>query len=352
MEESLEVHFCDLCNASVPAAHLGSGEAVRLRGRVIGACCLGELRRAPAASTLAVSNRPASQAMGAVGLAVLLLAVAGAAVFLDWRVTAEADRSAQRDLLLEQRLAIQQGSVDRVADVAGAAASASDLAAASRQIDQLAKAIAASEHRMMGTLESTTAHAAALARGVDRLADEQREHLGRFDRLQREMSSLGSEVAALAERPAAAVPVEGVARPPAAPGDGAAAAPAMPQELAQLVAQLDDEDPGTRFEAVDKLIQSRNPVVVEPLARMVGDADPFVRRLTVEGLAEFRAAASVDALVLALADAEGIVRQAAYASLRTLTGQTIAFDPDGRAEDRRSGQRRWEEWWSKNRDVF
>ena len=85
---------------------------------------------------------------------------------------------------------------------------------------------------------------------------------------------------------------------------------------------------------------------------MTKDADPFVRRLTVEGLSDFRSAASVEALLTALADEEGIVRHAAYSSLRKLTGQSIAFDPDARKDDRRGAQKRWQDWWRKNKDTF
>ena len=126
----------------------------------------------------------------------------------------------------------------------------------------------------------------------------------------------------------------------------------LPPELAHEVAKLKDSDPGTRFEAVDKLIESRNAVVIADLVAMTNDADLFVRRLTVEGLRDFHMPESVDALLTALADVEGIVRHTAYASLTKLTGQAIAFDPDGKRDERRTAQRRWQDWWDKNRATF
>ncbi len=126
----------------------------------------------------------------------------------------------------------------------------------------------------------------------------------------------------------------------------------LPAGLAHQVGRLKDEDAGNRFEAVDQLVQSQHPSVLEPLLPMLRDSDAFVRRLTAEGLASFKDKLSVDALIIALADRESIVRHTAHASLKKLTVQTIPFDPDGSGSSRSQAQRRWKDWWDKNRDRF
>ena len=39
-----EVFFCDLCNTSVPQQDLDTGAAARTHDKIVGACCLTELR--------------------------------------------------------------------------------------------------------------------------------------------------------------------------------------------------------------------------------------------------------------------------------------------------------------------
>src|SRR5690606_24644411 len=125
----------------------------------------------------------------------------------------------------------------------------------------------------------------------------------------------------------------------------------LPAELKHHVMALADEDPGTRFTAVDKLLRSRDPRVLGALLPMAKDSNLFVRRLTVAGLRDFRSPESIEALLVALADPEALVRLAANAALRELTGQRIEFD-DATASSRAAGQRRWQEWWDKNRATF
>ena len=140
--------------------------------------------------------------------------------------------------------------------------------------------------------------------------------------------------------------------PPASEAPVSASANAeLPPEVKHQVMALADEDPGTRFSAVDKLLRSRDIKVLPALLPMAKDANTFVRRLTVEGLREFRRADVVETLLVALADPESIVRLTASASLRALTAQRIDFD-DTNASTRSAAQRRWQDWWEKNRASF
>ena len=67
-----------------------------------------------------------------------------------------------------------------------------------------------------------------------------------------------------------------------------------------------------------------------------------------EGLKDFRRPEVVDVLLVALADPESLVRLTAHASLKAITGQRFDFD-DASQSSRSSSQRRWSEWWDKNR---
>ena len=144
---------------------------------------------------------------------------------------------------------------------------------------------------------------------------------------------------------------ENPARPAPAKDSGKADS-GLPAALAHQVTRLKDGDAGNRFEAVDQLIQSNNLKVLEHLVPMLKDSDAFVRRLTAEGLASFRDKRSVEGLLVAMADPESIVRHTAYTSLKKLTGQTIAFDPDGSAGARAQAQRRFKDWWETAKEKF
>ncbi|MHC4079229.1 MAG: HEAT repeat domain-containing protein, partial [Planctomycetota bacterium] len=175
-----------------------------------------------------------------------------------------------------------------------------------------------------------------------------------------ELRQLSRDVAALAAMPlnagkqaAEADTEHPLGGTPAAKDSGKdAAKDRLPANLGHQVARLKDDDAGNRFEAVDQLIRSKNPRVREHLLPMLKDPDLFVRRLTAEGLGDFKHAESVDALIVALADPESIVRHTAYTSLKKLTGQKIAFDPDASASSRNSAQRKWKTWWSKAKADF
>jgi HEAT repeat protein len=130
------------------------------------------------------------------------------------------------------------------------------------------------------------------------------------------------------------------------------ATPGLPAALNHQVTRLQDADAGNRFEAVDQLVQSKDMAALPYLLPSLKDQDVFVRRLTAEGLGSFRDKTAVDALIVALADPEGIVRHTAHGALRKLTKQSIAFDPDASSSARAQAQRRWKDWWDKNREAF
>ena len=176
--------------------------------------------------------------------------------------------------------------------------------------------------------------------------------------VQLEVVRLGRELATAAAAPRSLATPGSSASAPAGASEAADASSddepdlALPANLAAQVTRLKDDDAGNRFEAVDQLVQSKNSATLPYLLPMLKDGDPFVRRLTAEGLARFKQASSVDALLVTLADPESIVRHTAHASLKKLTSQDIAFDPDGSASARSSSQRRWKDWWAKNRGKF
>lgn len=349
MEENLEIYFCEICSESIPASDLSSRAALEVKGKVIGPCCLPDVQRPQAART----------GMSPVGLtalgAILLAGIAGATIFLDWRLSEEVSvlranvddvesnvaSAGSRNLAdLERSLdgTIRKGELEPVVD----------------RLDDLEGKIATNQKQLEAKINTTSARLGGLDEAQKTMIAGQATLQTEIKEVTLEILRLEREVAA-----AAAVPRGGIAdasteepmRVPEStdkekPGTG------LPPALSHQVTRLKDGDAGNRFEAVDQLVQSKNMLALPHLLPMLKDSDAFVRRLTAEGLASFRDKTAVDALLVAMADPEGIVRHTAYASLKKLTGQSIAFDPEGSGSARAQAQRRWKDWWQKNRGKF
>jgi hypothetical protein len=317
-----------------------------VKGKVIGACCLGEIVPPQARSAQHVGG------MTAVG-AFVLAGLAGATLWLDWRLSevetglgrrvasVNSGVSGQRELWTDV-----QKQFDHIMPKEGLAPVVTQLTALDERLGRTAT-------ELVGRLDGAATRFAGLEEVQQRLVAGQAA-------IQAEVQGLGSRVVGLEQELAAAVAAARVeAAPPRVDASAPRPAPEVPSGVAGLPAELQHhaallkgEDAGDRFEAVDQLIQSRHAAARELLVPMLKDPDLFVRRLTAEGLGEFKDASSVDALLVALADPEGIVRQTAYASLKKLTGQSIAFDPEGSSGARSQAQRKWKDWWEKNQDAF
>lgn len=349
MDDSLEVFFCDLCNTSVPEHDLAIGVAARFKGRVIGGCCIGELRGRSSADRVGRGS-----SAGLLGVAVLLLvAIAGATVFLEWRLSNETAQLGSRFGGLEGADSRHEQSLAALDTRLSAGVVRSDLEALGSRLASLETTVREGGKVLDGSVGGAKEQIALVLRDLEDLRRGQREQLTNLTAFEREFRAIASDVAVLKAMPRVQPPARRDPELPVTEDSVPAAIDAsLPPELAHEVARLRDADPGIRFEAVDKLVSSKNSAVREPLLAMVKDADLFVRRLTVEGLQYFRHAQTVVVLLDALMDPEEIVRHTAHASLQALTGEKIAFDAAGSREQRAQEQRRWREWWDKNKDGF
>jgi hypothetical protein len=355
MGPELELYFCDLCNSSVPEADLQSGRARRAGERLVGACCLAQLAPAPA-SQAGPAAPPAARASAApfvVAGVVLLAAIAASAMFLDWRMNE--DRGWTEDQLSAlagtatgqaSRLAALEVTIGGLATSDRIARLGEAQAQIGQRLDEVASALEAARQ----------AEAGQRAQGgerLERLATVAQEQALRLGTIEAELARLAGEVASANARPRATPVAADVS--PDMPADGPAAAPAaapLPPALAHEIERLKDADAGVRFDAVDKLLQSKDPRILPALLTAARDPDLFVRRFTLDGLAGFRHVDTVDALIEALADPQSIVRDTAYGSLRTMTGQKFPFDAEASKAQLAAAQRKWIDWWKDARASF
>ncbi|HEB53028.1 MAG TPA: hypothetical protein ENI87_07235 [bacterium] len=361
-EQEVEVSFCELCGTSVPAADLAAGAAVRHEGKTVGVCCLAALRAggragggAPKAGdgvgTGAGGGRGGDGGRLLTVAVVLLAALAGSVIFLDARMSRleAAIRAAATDAGERQRsdsevlmgVSLKVEDVATKADLAEArqqlAAIADELAAVRKDGDQRAALLAGEINAVRGEVRAAS----------DRIVD--------YRPLFEDLRSRHQRTEAVIEgvrRELSAVPAAASAEQPPATSKPEPAAVDLPAELAKQVARLTAADPAVRFEAVDLLIESKEPKVLEHVLPLAKDPDGFVRRLTVEGLREFRRPEAVDVLIEALRDDDESVCDTAWRSLRELTGQKIPFDASASKDARGRAADKWLQWWEKARATF
>lgn len=344
MSTEPEVHFCNVCNQSIPETALESGAAVRVEGRIV-----------PVATPeAAVTRHPAAPARSALVVAglVVVAAVAASAIYLDWRMTESESR-------VRDEVASMSGSLGRSSDRLDAldrrlatTSSVADLVPLQDAVGDARELIRSDVRELQGLLVAAAAREAELKDSLKELEAALVQQTARFTLLQDELGAVARDVSDLLARPAAA-PVEARRTDvPTPPSGEPEAAGGLPAELAHHVMRLSDADDGTRFEAVDQLLMSKDERIYPHLLPLAKDPDLFVRRLVLEGLSEYRSPESVEAMLTALADPEEVVRHTAYLGLKRLTGEDIAFDAGASADQRGAMQRRWRQWWERNRDSF
>jgi hypothetical protein len=357
----MNVYFCDLCNESIPQADLELGRAVRRNERLICAACeaamsSGAAHAAPAAPapveqpaphlvTPATHQPSSSSSVAAVALAfssVALVAGVGASAYLYRRLDEEAGRLEKQISDLE-RLAPQHALTvsanlkeeisERENEAAQARSATQALAARVLELEQTAANAAALERR----IDKLDARLAA----VDDLAYRVEHQTGAVDQLTLTVAELVAARARAAEQ-AALDPV----RSSQPVSDGAVPSPPPASALWQKwVPDLESSDPGTRWQAVQALGETHDLAALPHLVPLLTDADIFVRMATCRSIANLGGMDAVPALIDTLEDEEAAVRDAALVALRTLTDQSIPFDPLARDADRSKRVKAWREWW-------
>jgi hypothetical protein len=391
----MKIHFCDLCNESVPQADLDQGRAILRKGRVICATCdramsphvadapvaapavvIAEVveevvlppsppepvalpvglfaHEPPPALTSAFPHHASAAARregsGGLWLAVLgLLFTAGTIFVLDERIQDVERRAADTSRLLQ----------DRTQELLAVQHHATELADAQRDVERRVNQRITDEKarreglstdlaRIQQENSDLSARLAALGTAIASL--EQKSGSGSFD-LEKRFAALSARVAhgedearALAEKITAietAPPVVAAAEP--TPAAAAAPETAWHQQLEGLKSDSDS----ARWEAVTALGATKDPQTLPYLTPMLKDKYLFVRMATARVLGEMGFKSSVPALIDALDDEESAVREAVNLALRTITGKDFKFDPLAIDAERARRVKAWRDWWKK-----
>ncbi len=342
MNDELEVFFCDLCGASVPATDLDRARAERMHGKIIGLCCLTELRPSQSSGS--------SRAVIMASALILLVSVASLGIFVDWRLGADAQTRRGEIARVMDLLRGQDNRMGSVEMQLREAPAASDLEDIKRGSDNLRDGLINLDQSLAKSLDASDAKLQVLMEAMGELRRAVDLQSAKISDLQEQSAEALRDLASILAQPGALSSAAG-------PEDSSFPIPvgagnSLPEELAIHLPGLLDGDAGTRFEAVDELLQSGDERVFDSILPLAQDPDPFVRRLVLEGLAGDREIDAVETLIQALGDDESLVRYTAIASLKKLTGQSFPFDAEGSIDQRASMQKRWGQWWSKNKADF
>ncbi len=367
----MKIHFCDLCNESVPQSDLDLGRAVLRNGRVICVACeaamsVGLPAERPAAPAGAERAEPAVPSPGrasgapagspvavvAVGLAlsaVALIVALGCAAFFFLRFErrmADFDSRASAQRAEEEvRSRNLEGQVATLAEERKSqlAAAREERATLERRLEDLERARAGSSGELgesLARLEERLDELEGLRESVDQQGND-------LSQLEKTATSLRTDLRRLGERVEAA---ESAATPAEDPGKASPSSAAAPKESGDAawlpwVSDLKSPNSGTRWQAVQSLGGTGDPAVAPHLAPMLKDGDIFVRMAAARILGDLAVVGTIPALIDALEDEEASVREAALVSLRAVSGQSIAFDPVAREAERAKRVKAWREWW-------
>lgn len=377
----MDIHFCDLCNESVPQADLNQGRAFVRNGRVVCATCdrvmttieapAGAEERAgrapgPGAAVAGTPAAPAGQrtapqaapveARGGVGgvmvgLLALIFAAGSFALLVD-RMDRTAQDTTRRLADLGQGLARTERTQETL--LASLATRFSESEArihgardAKRQalVEEL-QALRADVTRQTGQTAAIGEDIAALRVAIE---DGSKQAKQRMDALDTRVKTYDADLEFFKNR---LIEFEETLRNAARPGaallgeqasndttDGARA-------WNGLLLDLSHTNPGIRLEAIYALGETGDKAVVPYLIPMLSDEDLFVRMATARMLQDLKAREAVPSLIDTLEDPQSAVREAAMVSLRELTGREFRFEPLASEAERAKRVKAWREWWA------
>lgn len=377
----MEIHFCDICNESVPDSDLQADRAVVRNGRFICAACEGAMSPegvldvasggvAVAAGGVLVSPRsvaPAraagvtradaeASAPGARSGVFFASALAGLAILFAGGVLMTMKARVDR---LEQESAVAMGALRDELEYTARSLESDVEAARSFSLEELDDlqddlALLRSESRedlaasreLAGELRESVGDLGDRFRALDhRVTEVTRRGLdlaevrAELAVLDEELRGLGDRLMTVEERAAlAAIATEDAAEgPPAWHG---------------LLVELTSDNAGARWSAVQALGETGDSAVVPHLTTALDDDDIFVRMAAARILGDLHALVAIPALIETLADEEASVREAAVVTLRILSGRNFRFDPTASEPERRRRADSWRDWWKRNGEAL
>jgi len=382
--QAMKIHFCDLCNESVPEGDLSTGKAFLRAGRVVCVTCdalmsganepggaippvAGEhpaqhaghhpaRHAATSRSVAAHVPAPARRSGGGtwVGLVALAFAVLAAWFFSDELSRVQGDQEAL-SADLGRGLTRLETDVDEFSQRARGRSAALEMRL-QEDLNSTESAIEAAVASLREDFRTASSRMEAIESGVAQLSEslrESEEGAGRrLDDLMAQAMKSRKEFEGLSTRLEQTETLVAAGAMVAPAARNVAAEPVRPPRFAAELADLVSTNAGTRWNAVQALGETGDPDVVPHLIPILKDPDVFVRMAVARVFGDLGAPEAVEPLIGALEDEEPVVREAAMAGLHLITGRDFDFDPSAKPADRERKVKAWRQWWNKARDEY
>ncbi len=342
-----QLHFCEICEVSIPDKDLEDSLAVDLHGKALCHACLAKILTKVPNAVAGTPNKAKTDRALPFFLAFSLLLFCFLAGFWFLYSKMEDGFGAQRTiqeklagsmaayeaLLREPKDKVVEPSqkglgqlLEKIQEIQGT------LSVLSVHIKKTGKAKSPSSEELPNQLRDIVQRQSALERGV----------FGLERKLTTALNGVSKELKAL-RRKSLAVPSS------AGAGGSKIVASDLPEKLGRFVDNLEDAEVSKRWTAVDELLGSGDKRVVAYLLPRLKDRDVYIRRHCAKGLGKLGDKKAVPALLDALEDPESVVRQAALKSLQLLAGRNFAFDPEASVASRKRALKVIRGWWSKQK---
>jgi hypothetical protein len=372
----MKIHFCDLCNESVPEADFAVGRAFRRQGRIVCATCdsiMSVHGPGPGAGAVTAAGGPAPagtavQATGVgasgagassaetstrgawIGAAALLFAAVSAWIF-------SGELSRLRDQEHASRTGIEEG-----------------LRAVGRDLDEFSLRGQRRDDELEGRLRATLAERQAeIGASLAALREEIRTRQKQLDGIDAALARLGEDVRdgelaagrriddLLAQSMKSRQALDSLASrlqqtevAQAQRGTSGSVPVPQPQgpKYAAQIGDLASNAASTRWNAVQSLGETGDPEVVPFLVPLLADSDVFVRMAVARVFGDLASPLAIEPLIEALEDEESVMREAAMAALHIITGRDFRFDPFAKPAERAKRVEAWRAWWKKAKDEY
>lgn len=357
----MKIHFCDICNESVPQADLDRGAAVLRKGRVVCRQCdeamsaglvgAGEGVPSSATGSPAPSSAPvpessapteAGSGFATVLASIAVLLVAGLYYLVEDRMR-RVEQEVGRFEGLEQDLWYTQSSLssdvnaartDSLQEVQTVQVEVADLRAETRRTIDQHQEITRSLGSDLERIDTELGRLETISKDLSRHGGDLLSLQSLLTQVRRDLGNLAERLQAVEDSAIETVLAE-------------IDAPDGPPVWAGLIDELAAASSTDRWRAVQAMGETGDLGVVAHLVPVLHDDDIFVRMATARVLGELRAFAAIPALIEALDDEEASVREQAMVSLRTLSGRNFKFDPNASANDRKRRTQAWKDWWKR-----
>ncbi len=338
-----ELHFCNVCDSSVPLADIESGAALRAGDRCI----------CPNCRDLMDTQTTAAGPMGLVGTVLAILALV-AAVWVWWdqgkkqesfRLEVQESFSIQGkgyDNKLDHKISQIRELLDQESGLTSTQlATISDRLAmlgqdAEKQFEEL-RTQTEQFAQFALEMESLGKRLGQAEASLQVLGERQREQRGAQETLRDQIDLLGVQLREMAER---------------GPASSGAAEEAFAPKITGLLRQLQSDDEDERLDALEKLSGQNDDRLIPHLIPLLTDPYEFNRFYAAKTMGDWRAKNAVPHLIESLLDEIAFVRQAAAQSLRQITSQNFGYDYQAEEDARKASYESWKTWWSTNGKTF